>query len=92
MENYVLYLRYGKINSPNKIIQNCYNFKSNIVFGIQDSSIPASDTGYMWFEEGYNVPNSETKYLLVSSKEEHKYSILLQNNNGTVSCNIKKIS
>lgn len=92
MENYVLYLRYGKINSSNKIIKDCYNFKSNIVFGIQNSSIPASDTGYMWYEEGYNVPNNETEYLLVSSKEEHKYSILLQNNNGTVSCDIKKIS
>ena len=93
MENYVFYLKYGYIDSANPYIQECGNFKSNIVFGIQNYANPISDTGYMWFSgEEYSISNNDTTYLLVSEREEKKYSILLQNNNGVISCTFDAIN
>lgn len=92
MENYVFYLKYGYIDSANPYIQECGNFKSNIVFGIQNYANPIPDTGYMWFSgEEYSISNNDTTYLLVSEREEKKYSILLQNNNGVISCTFDAI-
>ena len=93
MENYVFYLKYGYIDSANPYIQECGNFKSNIVFGIQNYANPILDTGYMWFSgEEYSISNNDTTYLLVSEREEKKYSILLQNNNGVISCTFDAIN
>ena len=93
MENYVFYLKYGYIDSANPYIQECGNFKSNIVFGIQNYANPIPDTGYMWFSgEEYSISNNDTTYLLVSEREEKKYSILLQNNNGVISCTFDAIN
>ena len=92
VENYIFYLRYGHINSTNKTIRQCGQLRENIVFSIQDYDTAKTDTGYMWYEgEEYSVSDAENKYVLDVGKRSDLYSILLQNNNGNVSCECKPL-
>lgn len=93
VENYKIFLKYGEIGLTNKTIAELGNLKTNILFGIQDYAAPVEDTGYMWYDDNVNqVSNSESEYILISKEEEKKYSIILQNNNGEVSCQVEPIN
>lgn len=100
MENYKIYLRYGNLDFPNKTIIEVCDFKNNILFGVQEGKgepRPAADTGYMCYVgtdengEEYTIPNSNSFYLLTSLKEAYKYEILLQNKNGIITCDGRRI-
>lgn len=94
MENYEICLKYGEIGSTNKIFETIGNFKTNIVFGIQDYSEPQQDTGYMMYIGGeeYQFTNSDEEYILISNSESYEYEIILQNDNGTISWNVNRIN
>lgn len=89
LENYKIYLKYGNINLSNKTIKEISNFKfkNEVLFGIQDYDEPENDTGYMWFDNE-EIPDSNSKYLLISKQEEKQIQIILQNNNGKITCTI----
>lgn len=92
MKNYCFYLTYGEIDSNLKTTLKCGQFKTNIVFGVQNYSQPREDTGYMmYYDKINNITKNEEDNLLVSTSEEYDYSILLQNKNGIISCEIVRI-
>lgn len=93
LENYRFYLRYGSIDSDNKQIIECGQFYENIIFGIQDNQDIQPNTGYVFTNNTEDqVTNSETSYLIVNDVADDQWlSILLQNDNGLVSCNITKL-
>lgn len=92
VENYKIYLKYGDINSPTKIVEEIIAYADRVEFGIQKNEAE-DNVGYMWYVgDEYEIPYAEEDYLLVSNIEPKKYSILLQNKEGIVSCDIQEIT
>ena len=85
IENYEIYLRYGTIGSTIKTTTNFGAIKSSIDFGIQNYDTAANDTGYMWYDDNRTF-NENGTYLLIAQEEEVEIKILLQKENGTITC------
>ena len=86
------YKFYYQIDEAQPIDCGVYT-RENIEFAVQDYAIPKEDTGYMWYvSEDYNWSEDNTKYYLIDNSDTfNRFSILLQSNEGTVSCTIKRL-
>lgn len=88
VEDYNIYLRVD-----NSIPISYGTTRSSIKFGVQDFSTPENDTGYMWYtDETHTMTNSTSSYLLFTNAFSQKFSIILQKDNGTLSCVVQKLT